>query len=597
MQQLNPFRSHPLAASLVVAWCALSGPVFAQDTQDKPKLDVIYVPTPQEVVDRMLEMAQVKSTDFVIDLGCGDGRNVVTAAQKFGARGFGVDIDPQRIKEAKENAEKAGVADKTDFRVANLFETKISDANVMMMYLLSSINLKLRPRILDEMAPGTRIVSHAFDMGDWKPDERDTVGYRNVYLWIVPAKVEGRWNVKTADGQTMALDLKQQFQEVDGTATVGRPRDADPRRQAARRRDQLRRRSRRGQDDHLHGTGGRQYHEGDGRAGRRQGLAGDEGVVSRPERASSRLRRPLLSPLPRGHGMESPQRATPRARLTVLDAVALIVGIVFGIGIYKTPPLVAANVDSGLTFMALWVVGGFVTLVGALCYAELATAYPSAGGEYHFLSRAYGKLGRGPVRLGARHGCSNGRDRARRVRVRRLRLAAPVARAVQLGDLCGDRGSRPDGHQSRRHRAGHARPIPVHGRRAHDDRRRPHGGVVRRRGTGDGRDGPRRRGRRRRRARPRHGVRAAHLRRLERSRLHLRRDAGRAAQHPARAGDGDARAGRALRSDELRLSACPRPAGLARVRGSRRRSHAPRHRRYRGGRDRRDGVFRGAVRR
>jgi SAM-dependent methyltransferase len=221
VQQLNPFRSHPLAASLVVAWCALSGPAFAQDTQDKPKLDVIYVPTPQEVVDRMLEMAQVKATDFVIDLGCGDGRNVVTAAQKFGARGFGVDIDPQRIKEAKENAEKAGVADKTDFRVANLFETKISDANVMMMYLLSSINLKLRPRILDEMAPGTRIVSHAFDMGDWKADERDTVGYRNVYLWIVPAKVEGRWNVKTGDGQTMAIDLKQQFQEVTGTATVG----------------------------------------------------------------------------------------------------------------------------------------------------------------------------------------------------------------------------------------------------------------------------------------------------------------------------------------------------------------------------------------
>jgi SAM-dependent methyltransferase len=221
VQQLNPFRSHPLAASLVAAWCAVSGPAFAQDVQDKPKLDVIYVPTPQEVVDRMLEMAQVKSTDFVIDLGCGDGRNVVTAAQKFGARGFGVDIDPQRIKEAKENAEKAGVADKTDFRVANLFETKISDANVMMMYLLSSINLKLRPRILDEMAPGTRIVSHAFDMGDWKPDERDTVGYRNVYLWIVPAKVDGRWTVKTGDGQSVNLDIKQQFQEVAGTATVG----------------------------------------------------------------------------------------------------------------------------------------------------------------------------------------------------------------------------------------------------------------------------------------------------------------------------------------------------------------------------------------
>jgi precorrin-6B methylase 2 len=213
-------RTHPIAASLVAAWCLLSGPAYAQETQDRPKLDVIYVPTPQEVVDRMLEMAQVKGTDFVIDLGCGDGRNVVTAAQKFGSRGFGVDIDPQRIKEANENAEKAGVKDKVEFRIANLFETKISDADVMMMYLLSSINLKLRPRILDEMKPGTRIVSHAFDMGDWKPDQRDTVGYRNVYLWIVPAKVEGRWSVKTGDGQTIDLELKQQFQEVEGTATV-----------------------------------------------------------------------------------------------------------------------------------------------------------------------------------------------------------------------------------------------------------------------------------------------------------------------------------------------------------------------------------------
>jgi precorrin-6B methylase 2 len=220
VQQAIMSRPHPIAASLVAAWCLLSGPASAQDVQDRPKLDVIYVPTPQEVVDRMLEMAQVKGTDFVIDLGCGDGRNVVTAAQKFGSRGFGVDIDPQRIKEANENAEKAGVKDKVEFRIANLFETKISDADVMMMYLLSSINLKLRPRILDEMKPGTRIVSHAFDMGDWKPDQRDTVGYRNVYLWIVPAKVEGRWNVKTGDGQTINLDLKQQFQEVEGTATV-----------------------------------------------------------------------------------------------------------------------------------------------------------------------------------------------------------------------------------------------------------------------------------------------------------------------------------------------------------------------------------------
>jgi Methyltransferase domain len=225
VQHLTLPRSRLLAAPFVAAWCVLSVPALAQSAQpvpaqEQPKLDVIYVPTPQEVVDRMLEMAQVRKDDFVIDLGCGDGRMPITAAKAYGARGFGVDIDPNRIREAKENAEKAGVADKVDFRVANLFETKISDASVMTMYLLSTINLKLRPRILDEMRPGTRIVSHAFDMGDWEPDDRDTIGYRNVYFWIVPAKVEGRWNVRTGDGQTFALDLKQRFQKVDGSATV-----------------------------------------------------------------------------------------------------------------------------------------------------------------------------------------------------------------------------------------------------------------------------------------------------------------------------------------------------------------------------------------
>lgn len=220
MQHLIRFASHALAASVVTVWCLLSGPAHAQTAQDRPKLDVIYVPTPQEVVDRMLEMAHVGSNDFVVDLGCGDGRNVVTAAQKYGARGLGVDIDPERIKEANENAEKAGVKGKVEFRVANLFETKIGDANVITMYLLSTINLKLRPRILDEMKPGSRIVSHAFDMGDWKPDQHDTVGFRNVYLWVVPAKVEGRWTVDTGDGQTFSLDLKQNFQELEGTASL-----------------------------------------------------------------------------------------------------------------------------------------------------------------------------------------------------------------------------------------------------------------------------------------------------------------------------------------------------------------------------------------
>jgi len=128
-------------------------------------LDVIYIPTPQVLVDRMLEMAEVKATDYVIDLGCGDGRMVVTAARKYGAHGYGVDINPVRINESNDNAAKAGVTDKVTFKVANLFNENMSKAEVMTMYLLDEINLALRPKILSELKPGSRVVSHAFDMG------------------------------------------------------------------------------------------------------------------------------------------------------------------------------------------------------------------------------------------------------------------------------------------------------------------------------------------------------------------------------------------------------------------------------------------------
>lgn len=185
-----------------------------------PKLDVIYVPTPQAVVDRMLEMAEVKPTDFVIDLGCGDGRMVITAAKKYGARGYGVDIDPARIEEANANAQQAGVADKATFKIADLFQEDISKATVMTMYLLNDINLRLRPKILEDLKPGSRIVSHAFTMGDWEADQQDTVDSRNIYFWYVPAKVAGKWQV--ADGeQKFTLDLDQKFQMVSGKADVG----------------------------------------------------------------------------------------------------------------------------------------------------------------------------------------------------------------------------------------------------------------------------------------------------------------------------------------------------------------------------------------
>jgi SAM-dependent methyltransferase len=199
-----------LAAGLAAATTAFA--------QQEPRLDVIYVPTPQEVVDRMLQLAKVGPGDYMIDFGCGDGRMVVTAA-KLGARGYGVDINPQRIKEANENAAKAGVSDKVEFKIANLFEQDLSKADVMAMYLLTDINLRLRPKILDTMKPGTRIVSHAFDMGDWKPEVHENVNGRNVYFWIVPAKVGGKWQVDGA--QKMTLDFDQKYQFVTGKADIG----------------------------------------------------------------------------------------------------------------------------------------------------------------------------------------------------------------------------------------------------------------------------------------------------------------------------------------------------------------------------------------
>jgi len=148
--------------------------------------DVIYVATPADVVDAMLKVANVKATDVVYDLGCGDGRIVITAAKEYGARGVGFDIDPQRIKEATANAQQAGVADRVRFVEADLFEANISEASVVTVYLLSSLNLKLRPKLMRELKPGTRVVSHAFDMGDWKPERELNVKGRRVFLWTIP---------------------------------------------------------------------------------------------------------------------------------------------------------------------------------------------------------------------------------------------------------------------------------------------------------------------------------------------------------------------------------------------------------------------------
>ena len=158
----------------------------AQDPLPKRAPDVPYVPTPDEVVQTMLKLAEVKKSDIVYDLGCGDGRIVITAAKVYGAHGVGVDINPDRIREARLNAKQAGVEDLVKFVEGDLFDADIKNASVVTLYLLPSINLKLRPKLWKDLKPGTRVVSHAFDMGDWQPEKRDSVDDRPVYFWTIP---------------------------------------------------------------------------------------------------------------------------------------------------------------------------------------------------------------------------------------------------------------------------------------------------------------------------------------------------------------------------------------------------------------------------
>jgi len=212
---MTRFARHRTLSVLAASLFAFATPGFAQEV----RLDVPYVPTSQTTVDEMLKIANVTAKDYVIDLGSGDGRIVVSAA-KLGATAMGVDINPQRIKESHENAKAAGVTDKVKFFQQDLFQTKFSDATVLTMYLLPSVNLRLRPTILGEMKPGTRIVSHDFDMGDWKPDQFKDLGTDQVYFWLVPAKVEGAWTAKLGS-DSYKLDLTQKFQEVSGSATMG----------------------------------------------------------------------------------------------------------------------------------------------------------------------------------------------------------------------------------------------------------------------------------------------------------------------------------------------------------------------------------------
>ena len=189
---------HALLVGAALSLAAFGIAAAQPAVENQPALDVPFVPTPQETVDRMLSIAKVTDSDYLIDLGSGDGRIPITAAKKFGTKGMGVDLNPVRIAESNAAAKEAGVTDKVEFKQGDLFLQDISKATVLTMYLLPDVNMKLRPKIWSDLKPGTRIVSHAFTMGDWTPEETTTGpdGRNTVYLWIVPDPKVGPKGVK-----------------------------------------------------------------------------------------------------------------------------------------------------------------------------------------------------------------------------------------------------------------------------------------------------------------------------------------------------------------------------------------------------------------
>jgi SAM-dependent methyltransferase len=208
------------AASLLAPF--LSGCAKTQPREEfKPVVgqagkDVIWVPTPDAVVERMLDMAEVKRGERVVDLGSGDGK-IAIAAAKRGARARGIEFNPDMVEVSKRNAKQAGV--EVDFQQGDIFKADFTDADVVTLYLLPSLNEKLRPILLN-MRPGTRVTSHQFNMGDWTPDRSEDVSGRTAHLWIVPAKLAGTWAVRVA-GEPMQVQLQQQFQTLDGHAMLG----------------------------------------------------------------------------------------------------------------------------------------------------------------------------------------------------------------------------------------------------------------------------------------------------------------------------------------------------------------------------------------
>ncbi|MBL0420728.1 methyltransferase domain-containing protein [Ramlibacter sp. AW1] len=219
---MHPTRRHLLtAASAAVLVALLPGCAQTPEKKFEPVVgqagkDVIWVPTPDEVVQRMLDMAEVKPGERVVDLGSGDGKIAIAAARR-GARARGIEYNPDMVALSRRNAREAGV--QVDFRQGDIFKEDFREADVVTLYLLPTLNERLRPILLD-MKPGTRVTSHQFRMGDWMPDRTDELASREAHLWIVPAKVAGKWNLRVADAQPVPLELSQRYQNVEGHAQV-----------------------------------------------------------------------------------------------------------------------------------------------------------------------------------------------------------------------------------------------------------------------------------------------------------------------------------------------------------------------------------------
>jgi len=212
---------------VVLGVLALTAAGLSADKAKRPKLDVAYVPTHRQAVEQMLTLAGVTEKDYVIDLGCGDGRIVVIAAKKHKARGLGVDLNPKRVRESKQNVKKADVGDLVEIRLGNALTTDVSKATVVTLFLLETVNVQLRPRLFAQLQPGSRVVSNSFSMRDWKPDKtlRHEKAYSNViHFWVIPAPAGGTWGWRSKLGEEQqdgCLKLEQDFQAVQGTLAFG----------------------------------------------------------------------------------------------------------------------------------------------------------------------------------------------------------------------------------------------------------------------------------------------------------------------------------------------------------------------------------------